>query len=176
MSVHHVALRLPSHGTTPTITNVTDQVREAIAASGITNGIAVVMSPHTTCSVHFDEWSHDTEADGQDFLQHDLNAALGRICPDQQDFPPADGYSYPGPAHFEEVEAWPSAAEYLPGGDRSALLNADAHLKASIIGASQTFPVIDGELGFGVTGSIFFADWDRSRPRTRTCRVTVIGS
>ncbi|MFC2641093.1 MAG: YjbQ family protein [Propionibacterium acidifaciens] len=175
MTVFHAALALESHGGTPSFIDVTGQVREAIAASGTSNGIVAVMSPHTTCSVYYDEWAHDTVEDGSDFLQHDLNRVLGLLCPDQTRFPPADGYSYPGSRHFEEVESWPSAKEYLPGGDRSALLNADAHLKASIVGSSQVFPLIDGELGFGVTGYIFFVDWDRDRPRTRTCRVTIIG-
>ena len=122
MTVFHAALALESHGGTPSFLDVTGQVRGAIAASGIGNGIVAVMSPHTTCSVYYDEWAHDTVEDGSDFLQHDLNRVLGLICPDQTRFPPSDGYSYPGTRHFEEVESWPSAEEYLPGGDRSALL------------------------------------------------------
>ena len=115
MTVFHAALALESHGGTPSFLDVTGQVRGAIAASGIGNGIVAVMSPHTTCSVYYDEWAHDTVEDGSDFLQHDLNRVLGLICPDQTRFPPSDGYSYPGTRHFEEVESWPSAEEYLPG-------------------------------------------------------------
>lgn len=175
MTVFHKTLQLQSHGDTPSFINVTDEVRGAIAESGVTNGIVAVMSPHTTCSVYYDEYAHDEFDDGTDFLQYDLNRVLGKIIPEQHEFPPADGYNYPGEAHFTEVETWPSAKEYLPGGDRSQLLNADAHLKSTVIGSSQTFPVIGGELGFGVTGYIFFADWDRARPRTRKCNLTIIG-
>lgn len=175
MTVFHKTLALTSHGGTPSFIDVTQLVREAVTESGIANGIVAVMSPHTTCSVYYDEWVHDLLPDGTDFLQNDLNMVLERIIPTQTDFPPAQGYSYPGIKHFEEVETWPSAAEYLPGGDRRNLLNVDAHLKASVIGSSSTFPIIDGALGFGVTGYIFFVDWDRARERQRKCQLTVIG-
>lgn len=176
MTVFHHSTTVPSHGTTPTFTSVTDEVRRAISESGIRNGIVTVMSPHTTCGVYFDEFAHDLADDGSDFLQQDLNACLARIVPDQVDFPPSEGYHYPGEAHFTDVESWPNAPDYLPGGDRSALLNADAHIKGSIIGSSASFPVINGELGFGVTGYIFFVDFDRSpRGRVRRCQITIIG-
>lgn len=175
MSVHHTKLSLQSHGGTPSFIDITDQVRQAVADSGVRNGLCAVISPHTTCSVYYDEWAHDEFEDGTDFLQYDFNKVLERIIPTQREFPPADGYNYPGEEHYTEVESWPSAAEYLPGGDRSQLLNADAHLKSSLVGTSQTFPIIDGELGFGVTGYIFFVDWDRARARTRGCHVTIIG-
>lgn len=175
MTVFHKAIEVKSHGTTPTFINVTDQVRKAVEESGIINGLCSVMSPHTTCSVYFDEYAHDEMEDGTDFLQYDINRVLGKIAPDQTDFPPDQDYNYPGIAHFEEVETWPSAPQYLPNGDRSQLLNADAHIKSSIVGTSATFPIIDGKLGFGVTGYIFFVDWDRARARTRKCQVTLIG-
>lgn len=175
MTVHHATFELRSHGGTPSFINVTTQVREALAASGITNGLATVISPHTTCSVYFDEWAHDEMPDGSDFLQADLCTALERIVPEQRELPPAQGYRYPGEKHFQDVESWPNAAEYLPGGDRTQLLNADAHLRSTLIGSSQSFQVVDGALVFGVTGYIFFVDWDRARARTRKCQVTIIG-
>lgn len=175
MTTHATSTRLTSRGGSPSFLDVTDQVREAIADSGITTGTATVMSPHTTCSVYFDEFAHDIAEDGNDFLQHDLDAALSRMFPPQTDFPPAQGYSYPGEAHYQAVEAWPDAAAYLPGGDRTQLFNADAHLKASILGSSETFPVLDGKLALGPTGYIWFVDFDRARSRTRTCHIIVTG-
>lgn len=175
MTVYQTTLSLQAHGGTPSFIDITDQVRQAITDSGITAGLCSVISPHTTCSVYYDEYAHDEFTDGTDYLQYDLNQVLGKIVPDQRDFPPAEGYNYPGEAHYQAVESWPSAAEYLPGGDRSQLLNADAHLKSTLIGTSQNFAVMDGKLAFGVTGYIFFADWDRARDRTRKCHVTIIG-
>ena len=59
MAVYKETIMLKSHGGTPTYVNITPQVREAIEKSGIKNGICVAISPHTTCSVFFEEFVHD---------------------------------------------------------------------------------------------------------------------
>ncbi len=51
--------------------------------------------------------------------------------------------------------------------------NADAHLKAVLIGSSETVPVIDGKLVLGTWQRIFFAELDG--PRHRNVDVTVLG-
>lgn len=175
MAVYKEKILLKSHGKTPTFLNITQEVKEAIAKSGIKNGIVTVISPHTTCSVFFEEFVHDYTEDGDEFLQVDLNNALKKILPDQTQLPPAGEYTYPGEAHFQAVASWPDAEVYLPGGDRTALLNADAHLKATLIGSSATLEVDDGKLAVGTTGYVYFVDFDRSRERTRNCRIIVIG-
>ena len=172
MAVYKEQIEVPSHGTTPTYINITPQVRAAIEKSGIQNGICVVISPHTTCSVFFEEFVHDINEAGDEFLQADLNKVLEKIIPDQTS---ADIYNYPGEAHYQAVASWPDAEAYLPGGDRTALWNCDAHLKATILGSSQTFEVDGGKLGVGTTGYIYFADFDRTRPRTRKCKIVVMG-
>ena len=55
MAVYKETILLKSHGKTPTYVNITPQVREAIEKSGIQNGICTVISPHTTCSVCFED-------------------------------------------------------------------------------------------------------------------------
>ena len=73
------------------------------------------------------------------------------------------------------MRSWPNAAAYLPNDDISDLYNGDAHLKATVIGSSQTFEVTDGKLGVGTTGYVYFVDFDRTHPRERKCSVVVIG-
>jgi secondary thiamine-phosphate synthase enzyme len=51
--------------------------------------------------------------------------------------------------------------------------NGDAHLKAGIVGASETIPVIDGETGLSTWQNIFFCEFDGPRSR-REVVVTVI--
>lgn len=84
--------------------------------------------------------------------------------------------------------------EYEPGGvaDLQALLdrlvpvagdyehnrrnhdtNAYAHLRAAIIGPSQTVPLLDGRLGLGTWQQLVLIDFD-DRPRTRTVTVQVM--
>ncbi|MBO4919460.1 MAG: YjbQ family protein [Erysipelotrichaceae bacterium] len=161
-----------STGGTPTYVNITGQVKEVIRKSGITNGICCVISPHTTCSVFFEEYVHDVMPNGKEFIQQDLDNCLAKIIPDQTAW---GQYYYPGTLHLEEVESWPDYRKFLPSGTREELWNADAHLKATILGNSATFEVYEGELGVGKTGYIYFVDFDRTHERDRRCRVVVIG-
>ncbi|MCQ1536238.1 YjbQ family protein [Methanosarcina sp. KYL-1] len=50
--------------------------------------------------------------------------------------------------------------------------NADAHLKALLLGASEALPITDGNLELGTWQSIFFAEMDG--PRNRTVNVTLL--
>jgi secondary thiamine-phosphate synthase enzyme len=50
--------------------------------------------------------------------------------------------------------------------------NADAHIKATLTGFSQTIPVRDGRLVLGTWQGIFFCEFDG--PRTRTVMVSAL--
>ena len=172
MTIYKKQITVESKGSTPTYINITDAVKEAIAESGISDGICTVISPHTTCAVFFEEYAHDEDENGNESLQVDLNNVLEKIIPDHDS---AETFVYPGEEHYQAVESWPNAEDYLPGGDRTALWNGDAHLKATIIGSSEVFDVDSGKLGVGSTGYIYFADFDRTRSRQRKCKIAVIG-
>ena len=161
-----------SKGISPTYINITEQVKEIVARSNIKDGVVHVVSPHTTCSVFFEEYVHDVMPNGKEFIQQDLDNCLAKIIPDQTAW---GQYYYPGVLHLEEVESWPDYLKYLPSGTREELWNADAHLKATILGNSATFVVEDGALGVGKTGYIYFVDFDRTHERDRRCKVIVIG-
>ncbi len=51
--------------------------------------------------------------------------------------------------------------------------NGDAHLKAGLVGPSETIPLIEGELGLSTWQNIFFCEFDGPRSR-RNIIVTVI--
>lgn len=172
MKLYKETIALQSHGTTPTFLNITEEVKKAISNSGVKEGVCTVISPHTTCAVFFEEFVHDLEENGDEYLQTDLNTILTKLIPDNV----SEGqYRYPGEKHYAAVASWPDAEAYLPGGDRTALLNCDAHLKATLIGSSQAFDVTGGKLGVGTTGYVYFVDFDRTRPRPRKCVVRILG-
>ena len=52
--------------------------------------------------------------------------------------------------------------------------NGDAHLKAGLVGPSETIPVIEGALGLSTWQGIFFCEFDGPRS-DRRISVTVIG-
>jgi len=51
--------------------------------------------------------------------------------------------------------------------------NADAHLKAGIVGPSETIPILDGDLGLSTWQNIFVCEFDGPRSR-RNIVVTLI--
>lgn len=51
--------------------------------------------------------------------------------------------------------------------------NGDAHLKAGLVGPSETIPVIDGQLGLSRWQNIFFCEFDGPR-RDRTIVCTIL--
>ena len=53
--------------------------------------------------------------------------------------------------------------------------NGDAHLKAGIVGPSETIPVINGKMGLSTWQNIFFCEFDGPRQR-RQIVVTVMES
>ena len=52
--------------------------------------------------------------------------------------------------------------------------NAHAHLRAAIIGPSETVPIVDGRLALGTWQQLVLLDLD-TRPRERTVHVTILG-
>ena len=45
--------------------------------------------------------------------------------------------------------------------------NGDAHLKAGLVGPSETLPIIDGELGLSIWQNIFLCEFDGPRAERR---------
>jgi len=66
----------------------------------------------------------------------------------------------------------PPAGEYEHN-RRNHDTNAHAHLRAAVIGPSETIPVVDGRLALGTWQQVVLIDFD-DRPRRRTVTVQVL--
>jgi secondary thiamine-phosphate synthase enzyme len=66
----------------------------------------------------------------------------------------------------------PSSGEYEHN-RRNHDTNAHAHLRAAVIGPSETIPVVDGRLALGTWQQVVLIDFD-DRPRRRTVTVQVL--
>jgi secondary thiamine-phosphate synthase enzyme len=164
VAVYHELFQLDT-GARPTFVDVTDRVEAVVSRSGIENGIAVVFSQHTTCSVIIQEDSHDTDVEGTKYLWQDLLGVLDRIIPRCN----REGqYLHPGPQHLQH------AVEKL-GESPTWSLNTDAHLRSSLFGRSESVPIVGGRMQLGEFGRIHFVDFDAVRARTRVVRVQVVG-
>ncbi|MFO7729127.1 MAG: secondary thiamine-phosphate synthase enzyme YjbQ [Spirochaetia bacterium] len=51
--------------------------------------------------------------------------------------------------------------------------NGDSHLKAGLVGPSETIPIIDGKMGLSTWQNIFFCEFDGPR-RSRSVEVTIL--
>ncbi len=147
-----------------TFHNVTSQVKETVKNSGIKDGIVVVYSHHTTCSVITQECAFDMSMTGRETLQQDLVDSMEKICPSCT----REGiYLHPGPKALKFAEEH--------GEDARGCHNTEAHLISSIIGRSVTAVIDDGVIDLGEFGFIYFIDWDKTRGRKRTVQIMVIG-
>jgi secondary thiamine-phosphate synthase enzyme len=86
--------------------NITGQVRQAVAASGVREGICVVFVPHTTAAVTVNE-----NADPD--VPLDLMYALDTISPDRREFRHIEGNSA---AHTKTSLVGPSITLIVSGG------------------------------------------------------------
>jgi secondary thiamine-phosphate synthase enzyme len=86
--------------------NVTPKVREAVAKSNVTDGIAVVYCPHTTAGITINE-----NADPD--VVRDLLLGLDKAFPDRAEFRHAEGNSS---AHLKASAVGSSATVIIDGG------------------------------------------------------------
>ena len=136
--VYNESFKLESRNRAVSFHDVTDQVREIAQRSGIKNGIVVVYSHHTTCSVITQECAFDMSMTGLETLQQDLVNVFENIIPTCR----YEGmYLHPG------QKALVFAEEH--GEDNFGCHNTDAHLRSSIIGRNVTIVSVDGELDLG---------------------------
>ena len=162
--VYREAVKLQSNHGVATFHDVTQAAKDIVARSGIKNGIVVVYSHHTTCSVITQERAFDMSMTGLETLQQDFVEMFENFAPRQH----REGmYLHPGP------KALAFAEEH--GEDARGCHNTDAHLRSALVGRSETVALIDGEIDLGEFGYLYFVDFDQTRARKRTVQVTVIG-
>lgn len=164
MKVYRETIEADSTSLYPTFHKITEKVQEIIDRSEVKNGICVVYSHHTTCSVITQECSFDTAYNGLEYIQQDLTDIFEKLVPTCR----KEGqYMHPGPkltAYAESV-----------GESKLEALNTDAHLRSCFLGRSESIVVIDGKLDMGQFGHIYFIDFDKTRKRKRGIQIQIIG-
>ena len=86
--------------------DITPQVRESVAKSGATDGIAIIFCPHTTAGITINE-----NADPD--VVHDLLLGLEKAFPDRTEFRHGEGNST---AHLKASAIGSSATVIISGG------------------------------------------------------------
>src|ERR1700736_1643304 len=119
-------LKIKTHRRTQFL-DVTDQVQEMVAQSGVTSGVCYLYVGHTTAAVAINEHA-DPDVAG------DVEAAFDRLIPARGPYKHSEG-------------------------------NSDSHIKAILVGASQTIFIERGGLALGQWQGIFFCEFDGPRDR-----------
>jgi secondary thiamine-phosphate synthase enzyme len=114
--------------------DITREIEQEVAKTGVKEGICVVFSSHTTAGITINE-----NADPD--VQRDLESGLSRIAPFNAGYLHSEG-------------------------------NSDAHIKASLMGSSQTIIIENGKLKLGTWQGVYFCEFDG--PRTRKIYIKII--
>lgn len=128
------------------IIDITHHVQAAVLESSIKQGIAVVVCPHTTASVRVNH--------NEPLLLQDMMKAVYRLVPVDI------SYSH----DLFEVR------QNVAPNERS---NGHAHVKAFLLGCSETLVVEGGQLLLGGKQSVFFLELDGGR--SRECYIKILG-
>lgn len=120
--------------------DVTEEVEDTVARSGVSHGSVLVFSPHTTCCV--------VVGSGGTEIADSLQATLDRIEAE-------DGYY----AHDDLSIRTENLVEDEPA-------NAPAHILHAVVGkTSECIPVVEGRVVLGDEQRVLFVELDASRPR-----------
>jgi secondary thiamine-phosphate synthase enzyme len=117
------------------LVNITKDVHDFVAHSGIKDGLVAVITTHTTTGILVNE--------NLECVGIDIEEALDRLIP--KDAP----YAH---AHF--------LPSYGATGNNSA-----GHLKSMLVGNHCAFPVMDGKIICGSAQDIFLAEFDGPQRR-----------
>jgi secondary thiamine-phosphate synthase enzyme len=108
------------------LVDITADVRAAVRASGVQNGLVALYAQGATAALMIQEnWDASVPTDVVDCLQRLVPRGVWR--------------------HDEQDD------------------NGDAHIKAGLVGPSETIPLIDGQLGLSTWQGIFFCEFDGPR-------------
>ncbi len=128
--------------------DITDRVEAAVAESGLSNGVVMVMTTHTSSGLLLTE--------GIECLERDVLAHLERLAPKD---PPEGTYRY-----------WHN--RYLDYDGRLGF-NAGDHLKSILGGVNCFLPVEAGKMIRGSRQRIYFVEYDG--PLARTVFIQMMG-
>jgi secondary thiamine-phosphate synthase enzyme len=122
--------------------DVTDDLLDLVGRSEISNGMALVYSPHTTCSVLINERESGFIRDFEDLVE--------RMVPKEADY------------RHDDLAL---RTENLEDDDHD-VPNGHAHCRQGLLASSsQAIPIVDGALQLGRWQRVFLLELDRARDR-----------
>lgn len=132
----------------PQFIDITDDTVDILDRSGITNGIVVIFSQHTTAAIKINESEPE--------LLKDMALFLSEIAPVEREY------------HHNnfDVRTVNMEPDECP--------NAHSHCQHLLLSASESVPVVAGRMVLGRWQRVFLIELDR--PKSRRVTVQVIGT
>ncbi len=121
--------------------NITAEVEQVVAKSGVQNGLVNVMTTHTSSGLLVTE--------GIPCLEEDILTHLSRLFPEDENYHHRRYLDYDGRLGF----------------------NAPSHLKSVLGGINCSFPVENGKVVRGSRQTIYFVEYDGPLERTYMVQV-----
>ncbi len=131
----------------PQFIDLTDEVSDILDRSGITNGIVVIFSQHTTAAIKINESEPE--------LLKDMALFLSEIAPIEREY-------HHNNFNIRTVNMEPDECP-----------NAHAHCQHLLLSASENVPVVAGRMVLGRWQRVFLIELDR--PKSRQVTIQVIG-
>ncbi|HJC81545.1 MAG TPA: secondary thiamine-phosphate synthase enzyme YjbQ [Candidatus Mediterraneibacter excrementipullorum] len=116
--------------------NITEQIENIVEGSGVHEGVAFVITEHTTTGITVNE--------ALECLQSDMHEMFSRMLPEDAPY-----------AHGRMLHSYGTTAG-----------NPTGHLRAMLTGNHSVFPVQNGRLVRGGAQEIFFCEYDGAQSRT----------
>ena len=130
---------------------ITDDVADAVAESGIREGMVLVSAMHITAGV----WVNDDEPG----ILEDALEWLDKLAPP----------TWKAPANDVAAALAPDPGDYRH--HRGGEDNGDAHLKNLLVHHQVVLPVTDGRLDLGPWQAVFYAEFDGRRRKRLVIKV-----
>lgn len=123
--------------------DITNDITQVVAGSGIRSGVVHVFSNHTTAAIRINE--------NEPLLLEDFGRMLDRLIPN-------GGYDH------DDLDRRPGVPEDEP-------INGHAHCRHLLLSSSEAIPVVDGRLALGTWQRIFLIELCSARQRQVTVQV-----
>jgi secondary thiamine-phosphate synthase enzyme len=131
----------------PQFVDLTDRIHRIVSDSGIQDGQVVIFTKHTTAAIRINESEPE--------LLRDFIAFLEKVAPENAVYRHND-----------------FTVRTVNMNDNECA-NAHAHCRQLLMSASETVPIVDGEVCLGIWQRIFLLELDH--PRERSVIVQVVG-
>ena len=125
--------------------DITDDVSAVVRSSGARHGLVHVYATHTTAAIRINE--------NEPLLLQDFRRFLGQVAP-------------AGDGMYEHDDL-----PRRPGVPPDEPINGHAHCRHLLLSASETVPIVDGQLGLGRWQRIFLVELCAARERCVTVQV-----